>query len=195
MTYRTIVADPPWSIGSIPGMPRVSEGGPGKGPMNGVKTKRRTEPPYVMMPLEEIKALPVASLAEPDAHLYLWTINRYLEDTYEVARAWGFRPAQILVWAKPPRGTFIGTYSSTTEFCLFCRRGTLPAKTRIDSTWFPWGRSNTHSRKPEAFFDMVERVSPGPYVELFSRRARLGWDYRWHDGDLVSAPTTADEEG
>jgi N6-adenosine-specific RNA methylase IME4 len=46
-----------------------------------------------------------------------------------------------------------------------------------------------HSAKPEAFIDMVEQVSPGPYVELFSRRQRFGWDYVWHDHD--PAPTDA----
>jgi N6-adenosine-specific RNA methylase IME4 len=37
-------------------------------------------------------------------------------------------------------------------------------------------RSNMHSAKPEAFYDLVESVSPGPYLELFARRQRLGWD-------------------
>jgi N6-adenosine-specific RNA methylase IME4 len=40
-----------------------------------------------------------------------------------------------------------------------------------------------HSAKPEAFLDVVEQVSPGPYLELFSRRARLGWD-TWGDEAL-----------
>jgi N6-adenosine-specific RNA methylase IME4 len=43
-----------------------------------------------------------------------------------------------------------------------------------------------HSAKPEAFIDMVEQVSPGPYVELFARRARFGWDY-WGDQSLGTA--------
>jgi N6-adenosine-specific RNA methylase IME4 len=46
---------------------------------------------------------------------------------------------------------------------------------RQSSSWFNWKRSE-HSAKPEAFIDTVEQVSPPPYVELFSRRHRLGWD-------------------
>jgi len=51
---------------------------------------------------------------------------------------------------------------------------------REDSTWWQWSRG-PHSVKPAAFMDMVERVSPGPYVELFARSPRLGWD-SWGKG-------------
>lgn len=64
---------------------------------------------------------------------------------------------------------------STTEFVLFCRRGSLKASQRIDRQWFEWPRGE-HSAKPEAFLDMVEAVSPAPRLELFARRNRLGWD-------------------
>lgn len=43
------------------------------------------------------------------------------------------------------------------------------------TTWWNWPRG-AHSAKPAAFLDMVEQVSPGPYVELFARAPRLGWD-------------------
>jgi N6-adenosine-specific RNA methylase IME4 len=64
---------------------------------------------------------------------------------------------------------------STTEFVVFARRGSLAALTRCDRQWFEWSRG-AHSEKPEAFLDIVEQVSPGPYLELFARRQRLGWD-------------------
>ncbi|MCF7853606.1 MAG: hypothetical protein K9N51_02320, partial [Candidatus Pacebacteria bacterium] len=180
--FRCIVTDPPWPIDRIAPMPRVSEGwidirkksNHGKQFTRG-KTFREVPVPYHCMSVEEISALPVKTLVEKDAHLYLWTINRHLESAYSVARAWGFRPVQVLTWVKKPRGICLGTFTSTTEFVLFCRRGTLTAKLRLDSTWWNWPRSNTHSRKPEAFQDMVEMVSPGPYLELFARRPRLNW--------------------
>ena|SRR5688572_24906977 len=132
--------------------------------------------PYGLMTVPQIAALPVSDLAEDDAHLYLWTTQRYLRDAQDIAEVWGFEPAATLVWCKAPRGwTPGGTFMSTTEFVLFCRRGSLPAKTRIRSQWFEWPRG-AHSAKPEAFIDMVEQVSPPPYVELFARRHRLGWD-------------------
>lgn len=175
--YRTIVADPPWDMPS---------GGPRRG--RGWRNPSGTRPsalPYDFLVLEDIKALPVSDLAERDAHLYLWVPNHYLEHVHSVARAWGFQPAQMLVWCKTPRGLGLGgAFTSTTEFVLFCRRGQLRADERTDSTWFHWKRPhNNHSAKPEAFLDLVESVSPGPRLELFSRRARLGWD-TWGDEAL-----------
>lgn len=161
--YRTIVADPPWRYRSTLPSWQGKEG-------------IRSAVPYGTMAVGEIAALPIADLAAKDAHLYLWTTNTHLQHAWDIARAWGFAYSTMLVWCKPPRG-FAGfpTYNCTTEYVLFCRRGTLAAKQRVDSTWFQWPRG-PHSAKPEAFLDMIEQVSPGPYLELFARRNRLGWD-------------------
>ena len=79
---------------------------------------------YDQMTVEAIKALDVEGRAADDAHLYLWTTNRYIEAAYDVARAWGFKPSVLLVWAKKPQGVGLGdTYRLTTEFVLFARRG------------------------------------------------------------------------
>ena len=158
--YRTIVADPPWEYefaSLYPGQP-----------------ERTREMPYAMLSVREICALPVSGMADKDAHLYLWTTQRYLRQSYDVVRAWGFAPASVLVWVKPPKG-FVGTYACSTEFVLFGRRGNLPAKKKVGRNWWEWSRG-AHSTKPEAFLDIVESVSPGPYLELFARRQRLGWD-------------------
>lgn len=128
------------------------------------------------MTLDEIKCLPVATHAEADAHLYLWTTNRYLRESYSVAEAWGFTPSTVLTWCKPAnQGLFGGAFLSNVEFVLFARRGNLPHKTKAGSRWFTWARG-AHSAKPEGFLDLVESVSPGPYLEMFARRNRLGWD-------------------
>jgi N6-adenosine-specific RNA methylase IME4 len=179
--FKTIVADPPWPIDKIAAMPRVSEGWidprkkTSRGEYSRGKTERGGKLDYKTMSLADIAAVPVRELADDGCHLYLWTINRHLEATYDIARAWGFKPCQLLTWGKKPRGICLGTFTSTTEFVLFCRRGTLKATRRIDTTWWNWPRSNKHSAKPEVFIDMVESVSPGPYLELFARRNRLGW--------------------
>lgn len=163
--YTTIVADPPWAQPS---------GGPGGGGPSGWNRNRPSALPYPTMTLDEIKALTIP--AAKDAHLYLWTTNRFLRDAYSVAEEWGFKPSTVLVWCKPPRGLGMGgAFTITTEFVLFCRRGSLPFKEKQERTWFEW-RRHPHSRKPEAFLDLVERVSPGPYLEMFARRNRLGWD-------------------
>lgn len=142
------------------------------------------------MCLKEIAELPVGSLAARDAHLYVWTTNSTLEASYEIVRGWGFKPSQLLVWAKAPRGIGMGgAFTTTTEFILFCRRGSLPHIEKQDSSWWVWRRGK-HSAKPEAFLDMVEQVSPGPYVELFARRDRLGWD-TWGNESLGTAELAA----
>jgi N6-adenosine-specific RNA methylase IME4 len=165
--YRTAVIDPPWNHAD----------GTGKG--YGLHNPRRLEVtplPYSTLEVTEIAALPVAELMAPDAHLYLWTTNRYLRDAYDVVDGWGFRVAKPLVWVKAPKGFFGPPYTSSAEFCLFARRGSLAARARVDRQWWLWPRRG-HSTKPAAFLDVVERVSPPPYVELFARAPRLGWDH------------------
>lgn len=183
--YRTIVADPPWDIGAFGRFagyegPRRPEDRSGLG---------STEMPYASLGVEEIAALPIDRLAAADAHLYLWTTSRFIEDAYRVARAWGFKPSTMLVWAKAPRGLGPGgAFALTAEFILFCTRGSLQPQQRVDTSWWSWKRHYVdgypaHSAKPDGFLDLVEQVSPGPYVELFARRARFGWDYAG-DGSL-----------
>lgn len=168
--YRTIVADPPWHVSRL-----ASPGSSAFGKQEGVL--RSVKLPYETMSIEDIAALPVADLAADDAHLYIWTINRYIVDTYAIARAWGFEGKTLLTWAKLPMGLGPGgAFSQTTEHILFARRGKEVATSRSDSTWWQWKRG-AHSAKPDAFLDMVEQVSPGPYLEMFARRARFGWDY------------------
>jgi N6-adenosine-specific RNA methylase IME4 len=141
------------------------------------------------MSTDEIKALPVHDLANQDAHLYLWTTNRYLPDAFDVLRTWGFAYSKTLVWCKTPMGLGLGgTWAQSTEYVLFGRRGTLSTLTKFDTNWWNWTRTanGRHSAKPDAFLDMVEQASPGPYVELFARRARFGWDY-WGNESLGTA--------
>ncbi len=169
--YRTIVADPPWEMAKRPSLgaraARTRRG----------QYAKQTGVSYSTLPAPEIAAMPVAELAEDAAHLYLWTVSAHLEEAFGIARAWGFRPSQTLVWAKPPMGYVPGgVFASCAEFIIFARRGVLPAQCRPDRSWWSWPRG-PHSVKPQAFLDMVEHVSPGPYLELFARQPRLGWDH------------------
>jgi N6-adenosine-specific RNA methylase IME4 len=145
-----------------------------------------------MEPLEAIKALPVAELAEDDAHLYLWATRRLFREgeAAAVARAWGFEPCGELIWGlrNPGMGGFNGNGH---EPVLVAKRGGLPyPKNALPAGvvfWRqPYAHGKVHSAKPEGFLDLVEQVSPGPYVELFARRARFGWDY-WGDQSLGTA--------
>jgi N6-adenosine-specific RNA methylase IME4 len=163
--FRCIVADPPWKMDTGPGFSSGSASG----------DTGHDALTYDQMTVEAIKALDVESLAADDAHLYLWTTNRYVEAAYDVARAWGFKPSVLLVWAKKPQGVGLGdTYRLTTEFVLFARRGNLEHRQIIPRSWFDWPRGK-HSVKPAAFFEMVESVTPGPALEMFARAKRKDW--------------------
>jgi N6-adenosine-specific RNA methylase IME4 len=179
--YRTVVVDPPWHYGSAGGY-SWREGRP-----SGATRPMLT---YATMSVEEIAALPVGDIAAGSAHLYLWTTQRYLWDAREIAAGWGFDRPKVLVWCKAPTGFSMGgAYGNATEFVLFCQRGSLASKVRVPRDWWEWPRRG-HSAKPEAFLDMVEQVSPGPYVELFARRDRLGWD-SWGNESLGTADLVA----
>jgi N6-adenosine-specific RNA methylase IME4 len=161
--YRTIVVDPPWKTRTGP--KRWPYGDNGGRPLE-----------YPTMTIDEIKTLPVGELACDRAHLFLWTTNRLVRQAYDVAEAWGFRPSVLLTWAKNPMGMGLGdAFGITTEHVLFAHRGGLRPLRRVPTTWWTWKRGR-HSQKPEAFQDIVETVSPGPYLEMFARRARPGWD-------------------
>jgi N6-adenosine-specific RNA methylase IME4 len=162
--YRAIVADPPWTFESA-------------------ATKADARKHYGTMTLSEIAALPVASMAEDDCHLWLWAVNGMMREAHEVALAWGFRPITLVTWCKPQPG--VGYYlRNNTEHCIFATRGEpMVPEAKPTSTWFRWPRG-AHSSKPDAFYDLVETVSPGPYC---ARRARLGdWSY-WGNQSLGTA--------
>jgi len=163
--FKTIVADPPWPMTRNSGT--LYPGATDTAPM------KNQQLDYPVMTVNEIAALPVQDVAAKGCHLYLWTTQRFLRGAYTVLDAWGFKQGAVLVWSKPPKGV-VGTWVCSAEFCIFARRGTLPAKRRHIGTVFQWSRGK-HSAKPEAFQDIVETVSPGPYLELFARRPRDGW--------------------
>jgi N6-adenosine-specific RNA methylase IME4 len=85
------------------------------------------------MDLDAIRAVSVAQFAAADAHLYLWTTNRFLRHVWSIAEAWGFQGVCVLTWCKPYRGGLGGgAWQSNTEFCLFARRGLLAANGKAE---------------------------------------------------------------
>jgi N6-adenosine-specific RNA methylase IME4 len=176
--YSTIYADPPWetTAGPKPGDYTLVDG---KQVWTHVSNTSRPLP-YSTMTVAEIAAMPISELAEDDAHLYLWVTNGYLPFAFEIVKAWGFRYSTCLVWAKNGGGLG-GAFKITTEFLLFCRRGSLKTKNTVRNTWFnvkkPYVNGYPkHSKKPFFFQHLIESVSPGPYLELFARDRTAGWD-------------------
>lgn len=152
--YRTILADPPWDVEQ--------------------KGARGAEQHYNLMTLERIAAMPVADLVTEDAHLWLWVTNATLRAGYDIAEAWGFTVRSPLTWVKFRLG--LGVYlRNSTEHLLFATRGNAPVQFRSQPTWIN-APVQDHSHKPEEQYALIERVSPGPYMELFARRSQPGWD-------------------
>jgi N6-adenosine-specific RNA methylase IME4 len=156
--YSCIMADPPWQYGNT-------------------STRGAAEDHYPTMSLNELCELPVREWAAEKAHLYLWTTNGFLPESFEVVDAWGFTYKTLLTWVKPQIG--MGNYfRSSTEHVLFCIRGGMRTIDGNQRNWFEAKRGR-HSKKPGLFFDIVEKASPGPYLEMFARQRRLSaeWDY------------------
>jgi N6-adenosine-specific RNA methylase IME4 len=130
------------------------------------------------MTIAELKRLPVGDWAGSGAHLYLWTTTNFLPRAFSILGAWGFEYVTNLVWTKPQIG--MGNYFRIShEHVLF---GAALPRTRTKAkdipSWFEAPRK-AHSSKPECFYDLVEKASEGPYLDMFSRRqGRLNgsWD-------------------
>ena len=190
MMYTTICADPPWPYSSGRALGSSKEFRPNSydKPTSAPNAAAR----YGLMSIAAISALTIP--AADNAHLYLWTTNAFMEEAHQVARAWGFEPKTILTWVKMQHAnpTVVSMrmgyyYRGASEHIVFAVRGSLRLKERILPTAFLWPRIAQHSRKPEQFYALVERASPGPYLELFARRRRLGWDAA---GNEVAANVT-----
>jgi N6-adenosine-specific RNA methylase IME4 len=146
--------------------------------VGGGKIKRGADNHYPLMKTKDIMALPVAELAEDDAHLYLWVTNNFLPDGLKVMEAWGFRYVTMITWVKDRMG--LGQYfRGQTEQLLFGVRGTLPYKTlngkRQQGTTVITAPRTEHSAKPIESYELIEKVSYPDYLELFARNKRDGW--------------------
>ena len=152
--YKTILADPPWDVNQRGNYGAIHH--------------------YDLMSLERLKAMPVTDLAAEDAHCWLWVTNGTLRHGFDVLEAWGFTPRSVFTWVKPK--FTLGVYlRNATEHMIFATRGRAPVRFKGQGTWgfFPL---QGHSHKPEEQYAIIERVSPGPYLELFARRKQPGWD-------------------
>jgi N6-adenosine-specific RNA methylase IME4 len=154
--HRVIVIDPPWKYDN-----RVED------------TTHRGRNQYPDMSIEEICALPVKSFAEDDCVLWLWTTNAFMRDAFKCLDAWGFKDKTILTWDKVNLG--LGDYlRNVTEHCILAVRG-KPILQLTNQTTIIREKRREHSRKPDAFYDLVEALCPGSKLEMFSREPREGW--------------------
>lgn len=158
---RTLVADPPWQPGdTLPGKARGA-------------AKH-----YDTLSVLDICEFPLPPLAD-DCRLFLWRLSSMPQEALDVVYHWGFEPKCELVWRKRTsldnRHFGMGrTLRNEHETCIIADRGKPERLSKSVRSIFD-GPVREHSRKPEEFYRIVEQLSPGPFVELFARRRRVGW--------------------
>ncbi len=153
--FGCIYADPPWLY-------------------DNQGTRSATSKKYEGLTVKELCDLPIRQLASDAAHLHLWTTNGFIFDVPKIFEAWGFEFRSSFVWVKSKIG--IGNYwRNAHEFLLTGIRG--DAKHFNDHNLISWIEVDRgkHSGKPEHVRPMLERASPGPYLELFGRLPANGW--------------------
>ena len=179
-TFGTILADPPWRFTNRTGK---------------VAPEHKRLSRYNTMSFKEIGDLPIAEMALPKSHLYLWVPNALVQEGLEVMKCWGFQYKTNLVWYKVrkdngPDRRGVGFYfRNVTEMVLFGVRGhirTLPPGRSMPNIIVAMKRE--HSRKPDDLYEIIEKCSPGPYLELFARHPHEGWS-QWGDEIDGKAPT------
>ena len=155
--FSTIYADPPWPYGN-----------------QGTRAATRKHyKAHNELSVEDICALPVSQFSEDNAHCHLWTTNGFLREAFDVMAAWGFTYKSIFVWVKPDFG--IGNYWRVgAEYMLFGMKGKAPFGDNSEQNWV-YEKAGEHSAKPAKVRRIIEKVSPGPYLEMFGRREVENW--------------------
>ncbi|WP_146597731.1 MT-A70 family methyltransferase [Novipirellula aureliae] len=125
------------------------------------------------MPLEKLRQLEIESIAAEQSHCHLWTSHEQSNHAESILRAWGFEPRDIFIWVKPKRGP--GEYwRRAHELLMLGVRGDCPFLDKSIHSWIQANRPR-HGGKPSKVRELIETVSPGPYLELFADRPARGW--------------------
>jgi N6-adenosine-specific RNA methylase IME4 len=152
--FACLYADPPWQYGNQ-------------------ATRSSTDKNYPTLSIDDLCALPVSEHAAGNSQLHLWTTNSFIGEAIRLVSAWGFTYKTMMVWTKPKIG--IGNYwRNAHELLLLGIRGSAPFKDHSIRSWQEHDVLE-HSQKPELFRRLIEKVSGGPYLELFGRRPVDGW--------------------
>lgn len=173
--YRVMTADPPWPF---------DDALPGDG--------RGAEKHYDLMSVRDIKLFPLPPMFN-DSVLFMWRVAAMQQEALDVLSAWDFELKGEIVWKKLTRKgkRFFGMgriVRAEHETCLIATSGRPDIK-RHDVRSIFEARVGRHSEKPDEFYDIVESLCDGPYVELFARRQRAGWTCL---GDELGGPVNAD---
>ena len=166
--YATVVVDPPWPMWCTnSGMEKVHE-------------TAHNKLKYKGMALSEIASLPVPELYADDTFVYLWAIQKHLPAAMEILRGWAAEYRYTMVWIKDGGYQAWGQPQNNCEFVVVGRYGRPKLLDTKRSKMVFYAPRTGHSRKPDAFYDFLRRVSPGPRIDLFARREIEGFD-GWGD--------------
>jgi N6-adenosine-specific RNA methylase IME4 len=165
--YAAILVDPPWYYKTYSDKGR----------------DRCADKHYHTMKLSEIMALPVADIAMPDCVLFMWATDPHLLKAIALIEEWGFTYKTMgFVWVKTCKRDYTKWHMgngywtrANPEYCLLATQG-HPRRLNADVRELIISPLREHSRKPDEIYPLIERLVPGPYVELFSRTTRDGWD-------------------
>jgi N6-adenosine-specific RNA methylase IME4 len=173
--YAVLYADPPWHFEVY-----NEESG----------VERAAGNHYSTMSRDEISALPIPSLATPDAVLFMWTTAPHLQESFQVLAAWGFEYKTNAVWVKDKIG--LGYFiRNQHELLLIATRGDIPTPTPLQRPPSVISAPRReHSRKPDEAYALIERMYPElPKIELFARQSRPGWDAWGNEAAPADDPT------
>ena len=166
--YNIIKADPPWHFKSR------SEKGEG----------RNATQHYDCMSLKDICDMPVEEIADKDCVLFMWCTDPLLHKQIPLVEKWGFEYKTVgFTWAKTNKNRINNYFfkgpgywtRANTETCILATKG-KPGRLSKSVRQLIHAPRREHSRKPDEIYDRIEQLLPGPYVELFARRERKGWD-------------------
>ena len=160
--YGVIVADPPWPYQNF------SE-----------RREGSAKAEYNLMTLDDLYEMPVGKLAKDDAILLLWGTWPKLPEALATLNAWGFEYVTGFPWVKLNKGGGlqygVGFWvRGCSEFVFIGRRGNV-SPPRLEGFLGLMSPNIGHSHKPDSIHEIAEAL-PGPYIELFARRERAGWD-------------------
>lgn len=165
--YGAILTDPPWSFKTWSGKTGTPH--------------RTANDHYITTETVRLADLPVSDIAARDCALFMWVVDSHLDQALDLGKAWGFEfKTRAFTWRKltSTGAAKIGMGYWTrkqTELCLLFTRGKVSRKDKgvrevIDAP------RREHSRKPDEQYARIERLVAGPYLELFGRQSRPGWD-------------------
>jgi N6-adenosine-specific RNA methylase IME4 len=193
--YGAILADPPWHFAAWSSPTaletRLRNGSKNYGSNRG--------PTYQTADEGELAALPVADLARENCVLFMWVCWPVLEQSLRLLKAWGFAYKTCgFSWMKADQYRLfaleedvrmgLGYWTrSNSEVCLLATRG-KPKRLNPDVRQGIIEPIREHSRKPDCVHERIERLVAGPYLELFARQKRPGWDCWGNETDKFQSP-------